>query len=274
MTHRGGWRYAAAALGLALAASVGAAVGPQEVRKPMHVPPTGYVAMPKSRLSERGRLVYARLKCAACHAIAGEGGRNGPPLDGIGARRNEAFLTAKISDPRAFVEQYPDLTDWEPSRMAHAGVGPADVKAIVAYLRTLPEPAGGFAVGQHAEGAEDPGWTPPATFAPGPMTETARRGRTLFFNMGCAECHAIGRLGGWFGPRLDGIGERHSRGFVAAHVSSPSVHAMARPKSYPHGSMMPRLELTPGEVDAITEFLLTVPFAGDVESAPEGAAKR
>jgi cbb3-type cytochrome oxidase cytochrome c subunit len=259
---------ATVALVLVLVAGGASSATKQKAREPVHVPPTGYVPQPKSKLSERGRAVYVRLECAVCHTIANAGGRNGPPLDGVGARRSKAFLTEKIADPRAFAEQYPDLLGWEPSQMAHAKVKPQEVEAIVAYLLTLPEPPGGFAVGPHTGEQEDPGWTEPQTYAPLVPNERSQRGRTLFFNSGCVQCHALGRLGGWFGPRLDGIGQRHSRRFIAAHMSRPGLHAVSNPKDFPYGSMMPRIDLEPDEVNAITEYLLTVPDAGDVESAP------
>ena len=41
--------------------------------------------------------------CLGCHALGNEGGRVGPPLTGIGARRGAAHLKAKIEDPASDV---------------------------------------------------------------------------------------------------------------------------------------------------------------------------
>jgi L-cysteine S-thiosulfotransferase len=56
----------------------------------------------------RGREVIVGRdgNCLLCHAVAATGaqfmGNPGPPLDGIGARMNEAELRVRIEDPRRF----------------------------------------------------------------------------------------------------------------------------------------------------------------------------
>jgi len=49
--------------------------------------------------AQRGRAVYARLDCATCHVIAGEGGVLGPELTKIGQRRAPAYLRQALLDP-------------------------------------------------------------------------------------------------------------------------------------------------------------------------------
>jgi len=53
----------------------------------------------------RGELVYRHGGCSACHKIWNLGGRKGGPLDGIGSRRDSAWLTAYLStdDPQAML---------------------------------------------------------------------------------------------------------------------------------------------------------------------------
>lgn len=50
-----------------------------------------------------GARLYAE-QCAACHLFAGQGGRVGPPLDGIGARPRSEILT-EVLDPNRSVEE-------------------------------------------------------------------------------------------------------------------------------------------------------------------------
>jgi putative heme-binding domain-containing protein len=45
----------------------------------------------------------AKGACLSCHALGNEGGRIGPSLSGIGARRGAAHLKAKIVNPAADV---------------------------------------------------------------------------------------------------------------------------------------------------------------------------
>jgi mono/diheme cytochrome c family protein len=239
----------------------------QTSEEPIVINPSGYRPKPKSRASEQGRTLYAKRDCAACHAIANGGGRNGPPLDGIGGRRSETFLTGQLTDPATFAREHPEMHGWEPSWMPHPHASPREVKLLIAYLLTLPEPAGGFLVERHPDaGSHEAARTPDASRPLAPQPDAGRQGRRLYYTVGCASCHAIGRFGGSFGPRLDGIGDRRSRAFIVAHITNPRIHAPGRPHEQTLGPLMPRLEVTQEQVDAIADFLLTLPDAGDADA--------
>ena len=47
----------------------------------------------------KGRAVYQRLDCAACHVIAGQGGVLGPDLTKIGQRRAASYLRQIVLEP-------------------------------------------------------------------------------------------------------------------------------------------------------------------------------
>jgi putative heme-binding domain-containing protein len=49
----------------------------------------------------RGAAIYARVGCAACHVLDGEGLAIGPELSDIGLRRGSAFLRESLRDPAA-----------------------------------------------------------------------------------------------------------------------------------------------------------------------------
>jgi cytochrome c oxidase cbb3-type subunit 3 len=52
--------------------------------------------------ARRGEQLYAgKGKCANCHMLAGKGGRQGPDLSDIGARRSAAHLRQSLTDPEA-----------------------------------------------------------------------------------------------------------------------------------------------------------------------------
>lgn len=51
-----------------------------------------------------GRRLYIKEDCASCHRIAGEGGRLGPDLTGVGAARSAAFIRQSMTDPDAEVQ--------------------------------------------------------------------------------------------------------------------------------------------------------------------------
>lgn len=65
----------------------------------------------------RGRLVYERSACGACHVVRGIGGGLGPELTGIGDERGVAHLRESLVDPGAAL---PDrIVPYEPN--AYAG---------------------------------------------------------------------------------------------------------------------------------------------------------
>jgi len=49
--------------------------------------------------SERGAAIYARLGCASCHIVAGQGGSFGPDLTEIGAARGPSYLRQSFLGP-------------------------------------------------------------------------------------------------------------------------------------------------------------------------------
>jgi cytochrome c2 len=81
-----------------------------------------------------GKAVYEK-QCKMCHSIAGEGGKmasTGGPLDGVGAKRDEAWLKAYIADPKSKVPT---------AKMPKLKVAPQDLDDVAAFLLTLKEPA-------------------------------------------------------------------------------------------------------------------------------------
>lgn len=52
---------------------------------------------------ERGRAIYAKLACAGCHRIHGQGAQVGPDLSFVGDVRNRDWLIAHFKDPQAVV---------------------------------------------------------------------------------------------------------------------------------------------------------------------------
>jgi putative heme-binding domain-containing protein len=59
------------------------------------------VSEPSTGDATAGAAVYARVACAQCHAIDGQGGFLGPDLSDIGARRAVRHLRQSIVDPNA-----------------------------------------------------------------------------------------------------------------------------------------------------------------------------
>jgi cytochrome c oxidase cbb3-type subunit 3 len=53
----------------------------------------------------RGQAAYAKLGCASCHIVNGEGRGFGPELTTIGAQRSAAYLREAVVDPSATVPE-------------------------------------------------------------------------------------------------------------------------------------------------------------------------
>ena len=62
----------------------------------------GRTARPASRgNAQKGRDLYAKLNCASCHIVKGQGGILGPELTDIGAVRGPQYLRQAILEPAA-----------------------------------------------------------------------------------------------------------------------------------------------------------------------------
>lgn len=80
---------------------------------------------------DAGRLVYEAKLCTLCHIVAGESGPMaslGGSLDGVGQRRDAAWLAVYFTDPKAAI---PNAT------MPAANLTEQELADLVAYLLTL-----------------------------------------------------------------------------------------------------------------------------------------
>ncbi len=226
--------------------------------QPILVPPTGYVAKAATDESEQGKKLFDKLNCAGCHTVSQVGGLIGPPLDGVGGRRDEQFLVDHLTNPEEHTKKFAQLYGGQPNLMPHPHASVEEVKQLVAYLETLPEPAHGFIMAQHPESTVQQG---PITsrFYPHPQTDSSREGQKLINQSGCMACHSISGIGGKFGPAFDGIGARRSRKFITSHIINPQ----AEPKEFPEEGQvsirMPPARATHDEIEKMVDYLLTLP---------------
>ena len=233
-------------------------IGEEATIKPalIKVKPTGYEPRAVTRESEEGEELFKALNCMACHSIHGVGGDLGPVLDAVGGRRSEEFILAHLSKADDQVEKFAKLTDKRPAELVHVRVSPDSARRLTAYLLTLPEPAGGFVIQPHAvRRPAEPAEIKPG-FKPAPRTAASAEGEKLYNKLGCVACHTISKIGGWFGPQLDGVGSRRSRAYIVDHISAAHVTA-GKPEAAEF--KMPKLDVTAAEVQQIADYLLTLP---------------
>ncbi len=79
-------------------------------------------------LLAKGVKIYGESKCVMCHIIQGRGGKFGPDLSHVGAKRDAQWLRQIVKDPKA---------DNPKSRMPPFQGSDADLDALTAYLRSL-----------------------------------------------------------------------------------------------------------------------------------------
>jgi nitric oxide reductase subunit C len=80
--------------------------------------------------ADEGKALYDK-QCKVCHSIAGDKGKmadKGGPLDGVGKKRDAAWLKSYIADPKAVM---PD------AKMPKMKLTPEQVDDLVAYMLTL-----------------------------------------------------------------------------------------------------------------------------------------
>ena len=83
---------------------------------------------------QRGIAVYKAQKCNLCHLIAGEGKKTGTTLDGVAAK-SEAEIREWMIHPKEAAAKAKSTK--KPVMKDYSKLPPADLDAIVAYMKTL-----------------------------------------------------------------------------------------------------------------------------------------
>jgi len=182
-----------------------------------------------------GRMLFAQLRCAACHGDAelipakGTGmpelAHDAPVFDELGAKFNEAWLAHWISDPHSI------RPGTLMPRIFHGAEGKVDQRAadLAAYF---------IAQGKRDETA--------------PAEENAPLGGALFANLGCVGCHTP--------PSAQGEDE-HQR-VPLSHLKAKWQPRALReylkaPEARYAWTHMPNFKLTDEEAERLTAYLLS-----------------
>ena len=79
--------------------------------------------------------------CIACHTIGGRGGAVGPVLDGIAARKDEAYIRESVMEPNAKLADGFQQLGVSPMPPMALLLKPQQIEDIIAFLLTLKTPA-------------------------------------------------------------------------------------------------------------------------------------
>jgi ubiquinol-cytochrome c reductase cytochrome c subunit len=208
-----------------------AAIGACTAARPPSPAPYEAPGVEQEAATADGRVLYAQ-DCAWCHGGQGQGTTFGPTLDG--ALDGGAYTDFMLSTGRMPLDSPGQrVTRNEPR------YDDAQIAAIVGYVSSF-------------------GGSGPPIPEPHPAAGVLSSGERLF-QENCAACHGMTGVGGAltqgrFAPPLD----RATPTEVAeAMLVGPGCSNSSR-SCGPGSGAMPRFELTPEEVDAITRYVLYV----------------
>ncbi len=85
---------------------------------------------PDSMISRTDRPMIFNQMCIACHALENQGGKIGPALDGVGSRRDAAYIKKWLEDPTSLKAD---------SKMPKLPLTPEQITELTAYLSLLKE---------------------------------------------------------------------------------------------------------------------------------------
>ncbi len=213
---------------------------------------SGFVPEKQTAISAKGKALFAKRNCSACHSIDGNGGCLAPPLDGIGSRRKEAFMFLRISNEKGFVEAFQKLYG-QAELMPHPRIPMDEAKSIVAFLGTLPAPKSGFLVQNHVTGKSQI-----ENRTTEPDEKSLREGRKLYNDFGCSACHSINGLGGNFAPELAGISQRYTSAQIEERISRANLITLNTDEYAGRGAPMPPVNVSESDVRKITDFLMSL----------------
>jgi mono/diheme cytochrome c family protein len=184
----------------------------------------------------RGRTLFERYDCLACHALDGRGGTLRPGGAGGVTGPDLSRAGAAGFDPQWYAHHLRQNT------AASGGAWSTSFGAIPAAERDAIDVFLSSRVG-----------------APGLVEAKA-----VFHSLGCRGCHKVGGVGGDDGPDLTLMGDRDPARLDFTHVAG--VHTLAAwlgehfraPAQVVPGSQMPTLGLTQAQIDALTLYLLSL----------------
>ena len=114
-----------------------------ELHKSGGIPP-GWIFRPPEGDPDRGREVFVKLECFACHTVQGESfpppSRPGPDLTGMGGHHPAGYLAESVINPNAVIVEGPGYTGPDGSSTMpdyRNTLTLAELDDLVAYLKSL-----------------------------------------------------------------------------------------------------------------------------------------
>jgi cytochrome c2 len=193
--------------------------------------------------ADAGRRLFTEKRCVTCHQRGGAGGVVGPNLDALGERATPIYVAS------AMWNHGPRMAEAMRARgIPRPAFKGAELRDLLAYLAT-PSSA---AVDERVYA----------------LPGNAERGRQLFIERGCLECHSVRGAGGRLGPDL---ADRRTQGGVVDFAAAmwnkaPAMTAAMKTRGIP----VPQLQAA--EMADILAYLYSVRYIGPSGDPRRGAA--
>ncbi len=180
----------------------------------------------------RGKEIWDKNNCMGCHTLLGEGAYYAPELTQVVDRRGAAWIDLFLQDPQ---KMFPGKR-----KMVQYDFSERDRKDVIAFLSWVGKiDTNGFPA------KPDLALT---SAAPVSASNAGAEPPKIFSSL-CVSCHSLHGQGGVVGPALDGVGQRRDAAWLRTWLADPPA---VKP-----GTAMPKIPLTPTDMDALVTFLST-----------------
>jgi len=166
---------------------------------------------------------YRQEKCQACHNLTDGPPKVGPNLATAREHKNAAWMIKHFKNPNQVVPG---------SNMPPILLSDAKLNALAAFLLKL---------------------SPENADATASVPDDLVHGAQLYEAQGCGNCHMVNGAGAKLGPPLNGLSQRRTQQWVQQHFANPAALSP--------GSIMPPSQFSPADMQAIVNYLFSLPAA-------------
>jgi ubiquinol-cytochrome c reductase cytochrome b subunit len=166
---------------------------------------------------------FRQEKCLACHNLTDGPPKVGPNLATAREHKNAAWMIKHFKNPNQVVPG---------SNMPPILLSDAKLNALASFLLKL---------------------SPENADATASVPDDLVRGAQVYEAQACGNCHMVNGIGAKLGPPLNGVGTRRSKEWIEQHFANPAALSP--------GSIMPPAQLSPADMQAIVNYLFSLPSA-------------
>lgn len=186
-----------------------------------------------------GKIVFMgdRAQCLTCHSLGEDPKARCPNQEDLGERAAKQkaglsaaeYLVESLYDPNAFIVSGYPANQMTPVNKPPIALSHDEILAVLAYLNTLGGETDAEFVDalRTVQGPWRKGLLKPGVFDEQEqlpiLTGDARRGRKVFDQQSCIQCHRIGKEGRDVGPELTAIGASQTTHYMLESVLTPSA---------------------------------------------------